>query len=215
MKRRIILLGPPGSGKGTIAALLQQKFGIQQVSSGHLLRKDASSGSPLGNRINSFLQMGELVPDEMVLDLIGMWIKSAPLESGFVLDGFPRTLPQASALDQWLAARSAPVEVVLLYDCDAEVILERVTGRLGCPRCGRVYHLRSLPPRAAGRCDDCNLPLLQRADDREEVVRKRLEIYSRRTEPLVDYYRRQGKLTVVDATQSPQERFAETVAALN
>jgi adenylate kinase len=142
-------------------------------------------------------------------------MRNAPLEKGFMLDGFPRTLPQARALDEWLAARKTPIEAVLLYDCDADVVLGRITGRQSCPRCGRVYHLQSLPPKIAGQCDDCHVPLTQRADDSEDVMRKRLEIYGRQTEPLVEYYRRQGKLRVVDATEPPGKRLARTIAELN
>src|SRR5437762_9674038 len=118
MKRRIILLGPPGSGKGTVAARLQQEFGLQHVSSGHLLRREVERGSAIGQRVRAFLEKGELVPDSAVLQIMGQWIKSAPVDDGFLLDGFPRTLSQARALDEWLAARKALIEAVFLYACD-------------------------------------------------------------------------------------------------
>src|SRR5262249_40947063 len=146
---------------------------------------------------------------------MGEWMKSASLEQGFLRDGFPRTLSQAKALDQWLAARNAPVEAVVLFACTLKVVLERITGRWSCPKCGRVYHVQSAPPSVAGLCDDCSVALVQRADDSEAVVRKRFEIYRRHAKALADYYEEQGKLTVVDAALSPDERFAKTVAALN
>jgi len=132
-----------------------------------------------------------------------------------VLDGFPRTLSQAQALDEWLATRNAPIEAVILFACDLKLILERITRRWSCPKCGRVYHIYSVPTKVAGMCDDCSIALTQRADDREAVVRKRFEIYRRHAKPLADYYEQQGKLTVVDAALSPDERFANTVAVLN
>src|SRR5881394_1302792 len=215
MKRRIILLGPPGSGKGTLAARLQQEFGLNHVSSGHLLRREVERGSVIGQSVKVFLEKGELVPDRSMLRFMGEWIKSAPVNEGFLLDGFPRTMSQARALDEWLAARNAPIEAVILYACDLKLILDRITGRWSCSKCGRVYHIYSVPPKAAGLCEDCLGALTQRADDRETVVRKRFEIYKRQTKPLARYYEQQGKLTVVDAALSPDERFAKSAAALN
>lgn len=215
MKRRIILLGPPGSGKGTIAARLQQEFGFNHVSSGHLLRREVENGSAIGRRARAFLEKGELVPDQTVLKFMGDWMRSAPLKDGFMLDGFPRTLSQARALDGWLAEHNAPVDAVILYSCDLALILDRITGRWSCPKCGRVYHVYSVPPGRSGLCDDCATGLIQRADDTEPVVRKRFGIYQRQTKPLAKYYEQQGKLTVIDAAMSPDDRFAATVATLN
>jgi adenylate kinase len=215
MRRRIILLGPPGSGKGTVATRLQQEFGLNHISSGHLLRQEVEQDSAIGQRARAFLEKGELVPDRIVLQFMGEYLKSAPLDQGFLLDGFPRTLSQAKALDQWLAERNASMEAVILFACGLELILDRITGRWSCPKCGRVYHIHSVPPKVAGQCDDCSIALSQRADDSESVVRERFEIYGRNAKPLADYYEQQGKLTVVDAALSPDERFARTVAALN
>ena len=208
-------MGPPGSGKGTVAARLHQEFGLNHVSSGHLLRREVERGSAIGQRARLFLERGGLVPDRIVLQFMSEYIKSVPLEDGFLLDGFPRTLSQARALDQWLAARNAPIEAVILFACGSKLLTDRITGRWNCPKCGRVYHIQSVPPKVAGLCDDCSIALAQRVDDSEPVVRKRFQIYRRNAKPLADYYEQQGNLTVVDAALSPDERFAKTVAALN
>ena len=215
MKRRIILLGPPGSGKGTIAAQLQKEHGLAHVSSGHLLRQEAERGSPVGQRAKVFLEKGELVPDAVVREFMNDRLQSAALDRGFMLDGFPRTLVQAQALDEWLAAKKAAIEVVLVYECDLAAVIDRITGRRSCPQCGRVYQVRSMPPNVPGYCNDCGIALVQRADDSEAVMRKRFEIYARQTKPLVGYYDRQAKLVVIDASKSPQERLAASVTALN
>ena len=215
MKRRIILLGPPGAGKGTIAAQLQKELGLAHVSSGHLLRQEAERGSPVGERAKVFLEKGELVPDAVVLEFMNNWLQSASLDRGFMLDGFPRTLVQAQVLDEWLASKRAPIEVVLVYECDLAVVLDRITGRRSCPQCGCVYQVRSMAPNMPGYCDDCGSALVQRADDREAVMRKRFEIYASQTQPLVGFYDRQAKLVVIDASKSPQERLAASIAALN
>ena len=215
MKRRIILLGPPGSGKGTVAARLRQEFGLNHISSGHLLRREVEKGSAIGQQVRLFLENGELVPDRTALRFMGEWIKSAPVNNGFVLDGFPRTLSQARALDQWLAMRNASIEAVILYAGDLKLVLDRITGRWSCPKCGRVYPIYSAPPKVAGMCDDCSIALTQRADDSAAVVRKRFAIDRRHAKPLADSCEQQGKLTVVDAALAADERFAKTVAALN
>ena len=198
-----------------MATRLQQEFGLNHISSGHLLRQEVEKGSAIGQRVRLFLEKGELVPDRTVLRFMGEWMKSAPVNDGFLLDGFPRTLSQARALDQWLAMRNAPIEAVILYAGDLKLVLDRITGRWSCPKCGRVYHICSVPPKVAGLCDDCSIALTQRADDSEAVVRKRFEIYRPHAKPLADFYEQQGKLTVVDAALAADERFAKTVAALN
>jgi len=179
------------------------------------LRREVEKGSGVGRRAKVFLEKGELVPDRTVLKFMSEWMKTAPLDNGFMLDGFPRTLSQAKALDEWLAERDAGIEAVVLYACDLKIVLDRITGRWSCPKCGRVYHVYSVPPKISGVCDDCSLELTQRADDRKQVVRKRFAIYTRQTKPLADYYEQQGKLTVIDAALPPDERFAKTVAVLN
>jgi len=132
---------------------------MNHISSGHLLRREVEKGSATGQRVRLFLEKGELVPDRNVLLFMGEWMKSAPLNEGFLLDGFPRTMIQARALDGWLAARNAPIEAVILFACDLKLVLDRITGRWSCPKCGRVYHVYSVPPRVAGLCEDCSIPL--------------------------------------------------------
>lgn len=214
MKRRIVLLGPPGSGKGTIAVRLQEQFGLCHVSSGHWLREEIQKGTAIGCQARVFLDRGELVPDEIVLAFMERRLEPELRGSGFVLDGFPRTLPQATALDVWLSERQAPIEAVLLCDCSEPVILDRITGRRVCPNCGRGYHIRTMPPRVAGRCDVCQVVLVQREDDTEPVVRRRLQVYSRQTEPVIGYYERQGKLRRVDAALPSPAFYAASIEAL-
>jgi adenylate kinase len=214
MKRRIALLGPPGSGKGTIAIRLQEEFGFVHVSSGHWLRREIENGTPIGRQVQVFLDKGELVPDELVLSFMEQRLETELQRPGFILDGFPRTLGQAKALDRWLSGRGAGLEMVLFCDCSEPVILDRITGRRVCSRCGRGYHIRGMPPKVAGQCDDCGSSLIQREDDTEPVVRNRLMVYSRLTKPLINYYEQQGKLAVLDATQASNSFYAASVEAL-
>jgi len=212
MRRRVILLGPPGSGKGTIAVQLQKELGLRHVSSGHLLRREVDNGSTVGRRAKLFLDNGELVPDDAVLELMNSWLSSSNPEEGFVLDGFPRNLAQAKVLDDWLGR--SPIERVILFHSPESVIVDRLSGRRTCPKCGRVYQWPTLAPSKDGVCDACGTLLVQRGDDQEPVVRKRYELYRRETEPLAAYYQEQGKLTVVDATGPLEQRFSAATAAL-
>ena len=214
MKWRVILLGPPGSGKGTIANLLVAEFGLRHLSTGQWFRRELREGTAVGRRITPFMDRGELVPDAIVLELMEEWLSAQLAADGFLLDGFPRTLPQGQAFDAWLAARGTPVEAVIFCDADVELIVDRAAGRRVCPQCGRVYHVVNLPPKAAGRCDDCSVNLGVRDDDTESVMRKRFRIYERDTAPLVPFYGRQGKLTTVDAGWPLEQKMAVVIAAL-
>ena len=214
MNRRILLLGPPGSGKGTIAARLETELALPHLSSGHLLRQEVEKGSPAGCRAKTFIDNGELVPDTSVLEVIEPALKGAIANGGFVLDGFPRNRTQAIDLDRWLAEHGIPLERVLLFTGPEDVLAERITGRRTCPECGRVYHGQTVPPKRAGICDLCGIPLVQREDDGEAVVHKRYEIYRRETQPLEQYYRQQDKLAVIPATLPLEGRFSAVVEDL-
>lgn len=214
MKRRVVLLGPPGSGKGTVAKKLEETFGLEHISTGHWFRREMSEGTELGKRVERYIVRGELVPDEMVLGLIEHWFKPGTIEQGYLFDGFPRTRAQAEALDRFCAEKLAPLEVVLYLDCPEDVILDRITGRRVCLSCGKVYHVRTFPPRSPGICDECGSPLTQRSDDTEEVVKNRLVFYRKITEPLVDYYRESGKLVSLNAALGSEAAYAHAAQVL-
>jgi adenylate kinase len=214
MKRRIVLLGPPGSGKGTVASRLQDDFGFKHVSSGYWLRQEVESGSEMGRQMQVFLDKGELVPDEIVLGFMKQRLEAELPQVSFVLDGFPRTIAQAKALDHWLERQGLALDLVLFCQCSESIIIDRISGRRVCSSCGRGYHVRGMPPQVPDVCDYCKAALVQRDDDTEPVVRQRFKVYSRLTRPLVDYYNQQGKLVVVDATQPLADFYASSVEAL-
>lgn len=203
---RVVLMGPPGAGKGTQAKRLAGTFDMVHLSSGDILRAERSSGSELGRRLTSYLDAGELVPDEIVVAVMAEAISSLSAANGLVLDGFPRTVPQAEALDRQLDAMGRPLEAVLVIDVPDSLLLERITGRRSCPKCGRAYHVKYLSPATPGRCDDCGTELTQRADDTEQVVRERLDVYRRQTEPVIAYYKGHRRpVMVVDGSAAPDE----------
>lgn len=185
----LILLGAPGAGKGTQGALLTEQKGLAQISTGDLLREAVRQGSHLGQRAKSYMDAGELVPDAVILDLVREVLVSQPKGSpGFILDGFPRTLPQAQALDRLLGELREPLAAVVVIDVPDQKLVERLSGRRSCPNCGAVYNIYSSPPKVAGKCDRCSHALTERADDAAETVRHRLEVYRNQTAPLIEYY---------------------------
>ena len=197
---RIILLGAPGSGKGTQAQRLSATFGIPQVSTGDLLRGAVAAGSELGKRAKVAMDAGELVSDDIVLGMIRERLAQPDAAPGFILDGFPRNISQAGSLDTVLGEIDAPLDAVVLLDVDFDVLLKRITGRRSCGKCGKVFNVYYLPPAAEGVCDSCGGELVQRADDNEETVSNRLKVYESQTAPLVAFYEERGKLHVVAAT---------------
>jgi len=200
MSQRIVLMGPPGAGKGTQAKRLVEKFGFVHLSSGDIFRAEKASGSELGAKLAEYMSAGKLIPDEVVVEMMAKAISAADAKgTGLMLDGFPRTVPQAEALDEQLAEACKPLDGVVVITCDDDPIVSRITGRRSCPECGRVYHTEYLKPKNDGICDDCaGAKLVQRADDTEEVVRDRLKAYYEQTEPVIEYYRKSGQVKVVE-----------------
>jgi adenylate kinase len=207
---RVIFLGPPGAGKGTQARLLHNRFGLEQISTGDILRENIARGTELGNEAADYVQRGQLVPDDLVTAMIERELERA--RGGFVLDGFPRTVAQAQALDALLARRNAPLEAAIYFKGERSALVSRLAARWTNPRTGRTYNAITNPPKVAGIDDEDGGPLIQREDDRPETVAKRLEVYDRQTRPLVEYYRKAGKLVEVDALQS-LKTVADRIAA--
>jgi adenylate kinase len=202
--RAVIFLGPPGAGKGTQAKQITESYGVPHLSTGDMFREHVSRGTPLGLRAKPIMERGELVPDDLVLSMVEDRISRSDCANGFILDGFPRTLPQAEALDEILRRRFKAEPLVVHFVVDKSQLLRRLTGRRVCVICGEIYNIYEHPPKAPGRCDRDGGELIQRPDDREEVIAERLAAYERQTRPLVDYYRRKGVLKDVDGMAAPQ-----------
>jgi len=198
----LILLGPPGAGKGTQAKMLTEHFGIPQVATGDILRGAVQAGSALGLKAKGFMDAGLLVPDEVVIGIVRERLLQEDCRAGFILDGFPRTVAQADALQSNLAELGRRLDRVVSLTVDADALVERLTGRRTCRSCGRGFHLTFDPPMVAGRCDACGGELYQRDDDREETIRKRLTVYAQQTAPLIDYYRGAKLLVELDGMQA-------------
>jgi adenylate kinase len=212
--RALIFLGPPGAGKGTQAREIAKLYGVPHVSSGDMFREHVERDSPLGRRAKPFMESGELVPDEIVLGMVEERISRPDCARGFVLDGFPRTLPQAQKLDEVLGSLPCRKELVMHFVVDTAQLLRRLTGRRTCAVGGEIYNIYNHPPKSPGRCDHDGGELIQRPDDREEVIRGRLGTYEARTRLLVDYYRRQGILVDLDGMAPPAEVTARIAAIL-
>ncbi|MEO6836109.1 MAG: adenylate kinase [Candidatus Tumulicola sp.] len=197
---RLIFLGPPGAGKGTQARILERSFGAKQISTGDILREHRAEGTDLGKRAEGYMQRGELVPDGLIIDMIGGELEKHP--SGFIMDGFPRTVAQAESFDAVLARKGWTLDAVVLFDAGRDTLVSRLSARWSNPRNGRTYNALTNPPKVAGVDDEDGGPLIQRGDDRLETVSKRLDVYDRETRPLIEYYRKTGKLIAVDGLQS-------------
>ena len=194
---RVILFGPPGAGKGTHARILSEKWKVPHFAAGDILRAHIREGTAVGKRAKAIIEKGELVPDELVNELMLAELEKAEAKHGFILDGYPRTIGQAEALENFLKKRNEKLESALYFKTSLGVITERLSGRLACPQCAANYHVRNIPPRVAGKCDRCGAELIQRKDDRPETIRHRLEVYEKETSPLLDYYRKRGLLREV------------------
>ena len=201
---RIVLLGAPGSGKGTQCKSLVEKYSLLHMSSGDILRKERAENSELGKKAQSYMDSGELVPDDLIVEMMAKAIDEAP-ESGFVFDGFPRTVNQAAELDKSLAKAGKKIDAVLNLNVDDEEVISRITGRRSCPKCGAVYHITNMKPKVDGICDKDGAELVQRPDDVAEVVKNRLENYYNQTKPVVDYYLENNKVYDFDANKNVDE----------
>jgi len=210
----IILLGAPGAGKGTQADLIGERLGLVTIASGNLLRENIGNGTPLGLRADAYMQRGELVPDGLVIDMVTARLKAPDVARGVILDGFPRTLGQAQALDANLAAQHKQVDRALYIKVTDEALLDRLSGRWICRNCQWSYHEKFNPPRVAGVCDNCGGELYQRDDDRREVAENRLRVYFDLTFPVIDYYREHDSLVEVDGDQEIEDVTRALIAAI-
>ncbi len=208
----LVFLGPPGAGKGTQAKKLSEDMGFVHISTGDILREAVRKGTPLGKRAKEFIEKGELVPDDIMVALIE---EVLPEEKSVVLDGFPRTVPQAEALERMLSKKGRKVDKVFLFELPDEEVVMRLSGRRTCPECGALYHIKFNPPKEDEICDNCGAKLLQREDDKEEVVKNRLKVYKEKTAPLVDHYRAKGILITLDASGSVEEVYENLKRILN
>ncbi|MCK4536618.1 MAG: adenylate kinase [Desulfuromonadales bacterium] len=211
---KLILLGPPGAGKGTQAKMLMDEFSVPQISTGDILRSAVKEGTSLGLKAKSFMDAGGLVPDEVVIGIVAERLQQDDCSNGFILDGFPRTVAQADALQGDLQELGKELDQVIALQVDTEALVERLTGRRTCKSCGRGYHVSFDPPATKGRCDACGGELFQRDDDREDTIRKRLDVYDEQTAPLISYYRAANLLIELDGMQAIAEVQEKLLAAL-
>ncbi|HHC72368.1 MAG TPA: adenylate kinase [Thiotrichales bacterium] len=203
---KLILLGAPGAGKGTVAKLLTQIDGSVQISTGDILRGAVQAGTELGKQAEAYMKAGDLVPDELIMGIMEKRLQEPDCEKGFLLDGFPRTIPQAEALKELLKRLGIELDLVVNIDVPRDVILDRLTTRRTCsnPECQAIYNVKSNPPKVDGVCDKCGSPVIQREDETEEAISHRLETYQEKTAPLVDFYEKEGQLLTVTATSSDE-----------
>lgn len=211
---KIIMLGAPGAGKGTQAKKIAEKYSIPHISTGDIFRANIKNNTELGQKAKTYMDKGELVPDELVVDLIMDRFKEADCANGYVLDGFPRTIPQAEALDKALTANNEAVDFAINVEVPDENIINRMSGRRACVGCGATYHIQFNAPKVEGVCDTCGEKLILRDDDKPETVKNRLSVYHEQTQPLIDYYSKKGVLAEVDGTQAMDDVFNAIVNVL-
>ena len=211
---KIIMLGAPGAGKGTQAKQIADKYSIPHISTGDIFRANIKNGTELGKKAKQYMDQGALVPDELTCDLVMDRIQQDDCKNGFVLDGFPRTIPQAEALDAALGKINEKMDYAIDVDVPDENIVNHMSGRRACLNCGATYHLISIPPKVEGICDRCGSEIVLREDNKPETVQKRLKVYHEQTQPLIDYYKNQGILKSVDGTQPMDEVFKAIVTIL-
>lgn len=207
MPVKIILLGPPGAGKGTQAKSISNRYSIPHISTGDIFRKNISQNTPLGIEAKKYIDKGLLVPDDVTIGMVKDRLQEEDCRLGYLLDGFPRTVNQAEALQEFLQGRDEKLDTALLIEVPMDFILERMTGRRVCPSCGASYHVKFNPPSVDGKCDLCGSDVIQRKDDTVETVKERLDVYQRETQPLIDFYKGKDLLSVVDGTKAINEVF--------
>ena len=208
---KIIMLGAPGAGKGTQAKLIAEKYNIPHVSTGDIFRANIKNGTELGKEAKSYMDKGELVPDELTVRILLDRVSQADCANGYVLDGFPRTIPQAEVLDSELTKAGDAIDYAINVDVPDENIVRRMSGRRACVTCGATYHIVHIPPKTEGKCDKCGSDLILRDDDKEETVKNRLNVYHEQTQPLIDFYNGKGILKTVDGTIDMMDVFANIV----
>ena len=208
---RAVLLGPPGAGKGTQAVRLVEKYGVPQISTGDIFRKNIKEGTELGKKAQEYMNAGGLVPDELVVDLVKDRLMQDDCANGYLLDGFPRTIAQAEQLDEFLKEQGTKLDAVINFEVGYDTLMERLTGRRLCKVCGASYHIKNFPPKTDGVCDKCGGELIQRDDDTEETARKRIEVYEESTAPLIEYYTKSGDLKNFNAEKDASEVFEDIV----
>ena len=211
---KIIMLGAPGAGKGTQANMISEKYDLPHVSTGDIFRANIKNGTELGKKAKAFMDAGQLVPDELTVDLLLDRISKEDCKNGYILDGFPRTIPQAECLEKALNARGEAIDFAIDVEVPDENIVKRMGGRRACVSCGATYHVVNVPPKKEGICDKCGSDLILRDDDKPETVQKRLEVYHAQTKPLIDFYGAKGVLKEFDGTQEMSKVFADIVQVL-
>ena len=211
---QIVIFGPPGAGKGTQAKFISEAFNIPHISTGDILRENVREGTPLGKKAKAYMDKGALVPDELLIDLIRERLEKPDTRRGFLLDGYPRTLAQARALDGILDDLNKKLDAVVNVDVGAGELIRRLGGRLTCRKCQASFNVKSNPPRAPGVCDACGGELYQRADDAEAAIKNRIEVYKKQTQPLIDYYKKKGLLAGIDGEREIDEVRSDVMKAL-
>ena len=215
MKKNIILMGPPGAGKGTLAKQLKSALDLVHISTGDMFRENIKAQTELGKLAQSYIDHGDLVPDSVTIEMLKARLAEKDCEKGFLLDGFPRTLPQAEALEKLSQEINRPIEVVVNLDCDNNELIRRISGRRVCKNCGAPYHIVTMKPKVEGVCDLCGGPLYQRADDNEEALKVRLDHYVKDTKPLLDFYKERGLLENFNSLVGSVELFNQVSTYLN
>jgi adenylate kinase len=210
----MVFLGPPGAGKGTQAKKCVEKFSLMHLSTGDILREEVKQGTELGEKAKVYMERGDLVPDEIIIGMIRKKIEEAANFQGYLLDGFPRTIQQAEALDKILASMGEKLSVVINFSVPDEEVVFRLANRMVCSQCGQMYHKYNMPPKKEGICDKCGGKLIKRKDDNEETIKRRLEEYHSKTAPLIEYYEKQGILKTIDAKRDSEAVFQDMVEVL-